>query len=200
MQPGERCRRAALLASPFLWLIGVTLFLPIVHGCDKVESPAALIRGNLHFLPLLTPFLCAELLAILLLVPLLRRVEPSRRWWLAALATVLPVFASPVMVALLCFDGHAPTLGERLLGGAALLPALLSAAVLVIGARRRGWPRLLSTVAAFTGLTLPLTTFFIFGLIDEHLRYVYSGSVAFVGAMLALTILTAASLRAITRA
>jgi hypothetical protein len=48
--------------------------------------------------------------------------------------------------------------------------------------------------------TLPLTLFFLHGQIAEHLRHVYVGSVTFVAAMLALTLLTASSLRAITRA
>jgi hypothetical protein len=91
-----QARKAALLSSPFLWLIGVTLFLPTVRACEDVVSPAQLIHDKpLPFALMLSPFCCGELLAILLLVPLLRRVEPSRRWWLAALATVLPVFASP---------------------------------------------------------------------------------------------------------
>src|SRR5436305_21359 len=103
MRP-ERSRRAAWLSSPFLWLIGVTLFLPTVRACDRVETPAHLIQGSPMFAGLLAPFLVAELLAILILVPLLRRVEPSRRSWLAALATVVPVFASPAILVFVCTE------------------------------------------------------------------------------------------------
>jgi hypothetical protein len=184
-----------------LWLIGVTLFLPTVRACERVVSPATLIHDDaLTFAPMLAPFLCAELLAILLLLPLLRRVEPSRRWWLAALATVLPVFASPGLFLYGSFRHLPVRLEDQLFGGGALVAVVLAVAVLVIGAGKTGWPRLMSSVAAFTILTLPLTICFVHDLIEEHLRHVYIGGVTFVSAMLALTLLTASCLRAITRA
>jgi hypothetical protein len=184
-----------------LWLIGVTLFLPTVRACEAVESPAQLVRDEpLRFGPLLAPFLLAELLLILVLVPLLRRVEPSRRNWLAALATVLPVFASPaLLVFVFVSDGSSRV--DHLYVAGCVVAMLLALVLLVAGARRRGWPALMSTVCAFTLLTLPLTVWFVQGLVEDRtLSHIYIGSVTFVFAMLGLTSLTACSLRAITRA
>jgi hypothetical protein len=77
---------------------------------------------------------------------------------------------------------------------------MLAALLLVYGGFARGWPRMMSAVAAFTCLTLPLTITFVCDQIGERLSHVYIGGVTFVSAMLALSIITVGSLRAITRA
>lgn len=196
MQP----RRAASLSSPFLWLMGVTLFLPLVKACERVESPAQLVSdGAPLFLALLSPFLVAGLLAIVILVALLKRVEPSRRTWLAALSTVLPVLGSPSVLSFVFLDKPRGFVDYAYAAGSAEA-ILLALFVLVVGARRRGWARLMSTVAAFTILSLPMTIFFVHGLIEDGVGHIYVGGVTFTVAMLGLSLLTVFSSRAITRA
>ena len=61
----ERSRRSVLLSVPPLWLIGVCLFLPTVRACERMETPATLIRGGpILFSGMLSPYLFAAVAAL----------------------------------------------------------------------------------------------------------------------------------------
>src|SRR4051812_41800428 len=94
----DRPRRALLRSVPGLWLIGVCLFLPMVRACEKLESPAQLIRDEpLPFTAMLSPLLVAEALAVVTIVALARGYV-SRR--LSRLTLALVVAAAPSSLAL----------------------------------------------------------------------------------------------------
>lgn len=187
-----------MLSTPCLWLIGVTLFLPSVRGCHEMQSPAQLMAEDpLRNVFWLSPFLVAELLAILTLIPLLKKVEPSWRIWGLSLATVIPAFGSPAFF-LVIVEREKP-LFQWYAAGAALSVGL-ALALIVSGARKRGWPRHVHLLAAFTSLTLPLATFAAQIFIMDGPKAVSIGAYTFVAATAGLTLLTGSTLRAITRA
>jgi hypothetical protein len=198
----QRSRLGALFSTPFLWLIGVATFLPTVKACERVESPASLIRGGpLPFSLLLSPFVVAELLAVIILLAGLLRAEPSRRWWLATLALVVPAFSSPATL-VYCFCDKPTHLTDQLYILGSALASLAALVILIRGVRADGWGRILASVRAFTVLSLPLAVWFVHLELEEHLRHVYAGGPLFVGGMIGLVAVAARfrPSRAITRA
>jgi hypothetical protein len=194
----NRSRLQALLSTPFLWLIGVALFLPTVKACERVESPASLLRGELlPWAPLLSPFLVAELLAVIVLLALLLHAVPSRRWYRATLALTLPLFASPATL-VYCFLERPTHLTDQLFALGSTLAMGLAAAVLVRGARGDGWRRIGSCLSAYTILTLPLAIWFLCICVEDHGRTMYAGGWCFFAGVLGLGVVS--GMRAITRA
>jgi hypothetical protein len=193
----ERSRRAALFSVPTLWLIGVCLFLPTVRSCDHMESPAQLVRGNPPFMGgLLSPFLLAELLAILVIITLARGHVGK---WIgrATLALVVLVAASPAILGVCDFTSRHI---EEQAWGLVALAALVAAAVVLWRARRvTSFARQAHFLAAFAFLNLPLATLLTRMLVEDGRRNVGVGGWIYLGASLTLVAIHARTLFVITR-
>jgi hypothetical protein len=193
----ERSRRAALFSVPPLWLIGVCLFLPTVRSCDHMESPAQLVRGQPLFMGgMLSPFLLAELLAILVIVTLARGHVGK---WIgrATLALVVLTAASPAILGV-C-DVASRRIEEQAWGLVAF-GAIVAAAVVLWRARRvTAFGRQAHLLAAFAFLNLPLATLLTRILVEDGRRNVGVGGWIYLGASLTLVAIHARNLFVITR-
>lgn len=189
----ERSRRAALWSVPPLWLIGVCLFLPTVRSCDHMESPAQLVRGQPLFMSgMLSPFLLAELLAVVVIVALARRHVGK---WLgrAALSVGLLALASPAILAV-C-DLATRHLDEQAWGLFAVGNFAVAAWVLWRARAASGFDRLALVVGAFTAATVPLATLLARILVEDGRRNVGVGGWCFLAATAALVAIQLALLR-----
>ena len=169
----ERSRRSVLLSVPPLWLIGVCLFLPTVRACERMETPASLIRGGpVLFSGMLAPYLFAELLAILCIVALARhRLTPFLRR--ATLAAVALSGASACVLTYMSFFPESNHTEQQ--WGVFDLACIAAAVAAVWRARRAGeWTRQARALVAFTFLTLQMAVFLArIGITDgpRHLGY-----------------------------
>lgn len=153
----ERSRRSVLLSVPPLWLIGVCLFLPTVRACERMESPATLIKGGtLLFGAMLLPYVVAELLAILTIVALARnRLTPLMTRVTAALVVVSSASAIFLTVTGVIEAHRAVEQAWGMFAGA----CLAAAAATAWRARRADpWTRHARLLAAYALFTLPLAT------------------------------------------
>jgi fucose 4-O-acetylase-like acetyltransferase len=192
--------KAARWSSSCLWLIGVVTFLPTVRSCDRIVSPAALMReGGPRFWALLSPFAVAELLALIAIAYLVTRREPTRRALAGATLLVLAAAASPAVVAYGWLQG--PLRGfDRFLAGAALSALAGGLAVVIVPRGAHGWQRWRALVDAYTIFTLPLAMLLVQIGAGDGARALGPGGYLFVAAVAGLAGLAISSLRAITRA
>jgi hypothetical protein len=152
----DRARRLLVRSVPSLWLMGVCVFLPMVRACEKLESPASLIRGEpLPFAAMLSPLVVAELIAILLIV-MLARGYVSRALSRLAFALVLAASSSSLaLTAPFLLARHA----DEQLWGLYAAACFVAAATLLWRARRLdGWQWPARLVGVFAVLTLPVAT------------------------------------------
>lgn len=149
----DRSRVSVLRSAPPLWLLGVCLFLPTVRACERMTSPAELVRGSdAAMAALLSPYLVAELLCIVVVVALAARL--TRPLLAAAAALTVGAATSPVMFAWMGFaDRDLFGGGSGVAGALALLGGML---VLVRARRRLAWERLAALLRAYTLFALPL--------------------------------------------
>lgn len=153
----ERSRRSVLLSVPPLWLIGVCLFLPTVRSCERMESPAMLVRGGpLFFSGFCSPYLFAELLAVLAIVALAgQRVTP--RLQRATLAAVVLSSASAVILAAMGMRAVVSA-GERVWSLFAAGCVIAAFTTLWRARRDDQWSRFAASLRAYVVLALPMTT------------------------------------------
>lgn len=188
-------RRSLKFSLPPLWLIGLCLFLPTVHGCHALESPAQLMWGApLPLVAMLSPYLVAQLLVIVAVVALGRgRVGPLVTRATAALAGAAATSAA--MLAFVGFDGHDLTaLLWRVFAGVCLAGGV---ALLVRARRLEPWARLVRYHAAYSIFTLPMAALLLRIVVEDGPHRVGVGAWVFLAAFLALAV---SSTRAITRA
>jgi hypothetical protein len=191
----EPSRRAALLSAPPLWLIGVCLFLPTVRSCDHLVSPAQLLRNDpLLMSGLLSPFLVAEALAIVVIVCLVRGHLGK---WLrrAAAALVVLSLSSPalMLLALVVQISHGSAsehLTSDVCAVLAVYAALVGGLAFLWRARRvDGFDRLVKLLAAFTVTTLPSAGLLTLELVEGGPKQVGIGGWGFLGATCALVVI-----------
>ena len=184
----ERSRRSVLLSVPPLWLIGVCLFLPTVRACERMESPATLIQGGpWPFLALLSPYVVAELLAVLAIVALARnRLTPLITR--ATTALVVAAASSSIWVIVVAyFDRRHP---RELAWGLFAVGCVAAAGVICWRARRQeAWTRQARLLTAYTLFTLPLGTMLVRMGIEDGLHRLGYGAYGFLAALVALVVI-----------
>jgi len=191
---GDSSARAlATRTSPLLWLLGLCLFLPCVKSCGSAISPVGLAAEGPVLLPLMTPFLLAQPLAIVTIVALLRRRAPGRKLSLLATLLVALTLSSPLLLVDIDYCDRGWPL---LLVDAAL--ALAALALLVRARRATAWPRHALTLSAFGLASLPLGLFLL-DIAGHHAHDLRVGGWLSLVAFLGLPAITLPSLRAITR-
>jgi hypothetical protein len=150
----ERDRVAAWLSTPWLALIGISIFLPTVRSCSHDESPATMLDGPVAMC-VLAPYFAAVLLlgvvAVALSFKSAVRACGGASIAIAALAAVLPL---PFF--------------ERWNSGtmAWAVSAAAAIALCVVAVRARPWPRITTALGAWTFASLPLAG----ALLDEAVK------------------------------
>lgn len=185
-------RRSLKFSLPPLWLIGLCVFLPTVHGCQTLQSPAQLMWGApLPLIAMLSPYLVAQLLVIVAVVALGRgRVGPLATRATAALAGAAATSAA--MLAFVGFDGHDLTAQLwRLFAGVCLAAGV---AVLVRARRLEPWTRLTRYHAAYALFTLPMAALLARIVVEDGPHRVGVGAWAFLAAFVALAVVQVRSL------
>jgi hypothetical protein len=171
-----------------MWLIGVCVFLPTVRCCQRMESPASLVReGPLLFAGLLAPFFVAELLCILGIVALAR----NRTTRLLTGATIALVFAAAGSGSLFGFmslwDKHSPF---EHAWGVLMLTLVAAGMVMMMRARwQNSWARQADLYAAFTLFALCLAIQMARIVADDGVRHLGIGGwlyLAATGALVAI--------------
>jgi hypothetical protein len=149
----ERNRHATFLSAPGLWLLGVSLFLPTVRACERMESPASLVRDSWPFAAMLAPYLLADVLLVLVVIALCRVVVP--RFCSRAMLALVPLAAaSPACLVYAGLD-H-PHGNDATLAIVAGLSLIVAVNVWIFALRGAGWRRMALLVATFAILSTPL--------------------------------------------
>ena len=193
-------RRASARSVPPLVIMALAFVLPLVKGCDHVES--ALEESTDYFLAasiLVPSYVVAAILATITVIALMRRRTPDGSELTLSTGAISLGLASPIVGMFREAVTSAPTAEPTdlahpinlwsiyALWWVALLAAGPAGGVWLYAARRRqGWVRWHGIIGALLWMSAPIATWIGIGVVQEGT--LYSGGALFLGAWLAILV------------